>query len=738
MDRLFEVLRSARSFLTRLARYAKGLRWVLVFAVVALFALVSEVLFYWQPPFSFLRTQGQIFVDSPEVYTRERLVNDRYEQDYWLRTQLNNLDRQDFFLDDQTRLSLGQQTESDSDATVPESAALGASNYQRSVAIKNDMRRDLRQQILENLLDDRHDLDGNSLYGFKFDTAILAGRNTRDGAFVRVRAGVEIGFPTVERLDGTLEKADINDFLMASFVSTHPLHSQFLNLEVLYSEWLALVEKRLNDKASENRILLANCRDQNRLQRAVQQIVGDALSLGNERNKIKLRSRHLSSVGPESGLIGAEDDPPIGQRYSINIDASWSEFTEIHLELDLTEDSKKDSARCVVAPQFGVSPIFDVRYLYLTEREDWVAPEWLESMGISTAFRSGNIIVGMPRSTESADGIRGGSFPIPQKLYADYIALADAEPMSDNGAVRKLCNLSLNVPLAECPDDQHFYPMVFSSGALRFIDALLGSESNSYVYAVTPHRRLSAMDTELSINGSVPLSEQGGAGALAAAWTSSGSRVSTQISGFSTGNTIPGQIEFGWAIQPKLGQTQFQSSQMVLLSIPQSVTEISFIVETGWLNPRGEVSHIEPAYTERLRMPPNPEAVEELVLGRVTLPNIGPRIEEPPYRDVEEVYVCSENRLLIRGERLWRSTRVTLGGFQASQIVIMPNMEGIVAVFDNLPANLALPESGAEAGASGKAVGKPMSLMVWTSEGVASSERAFLPVSTKALRESCI
>ena len=33
------------------------------------------------------KTTGEIYVDSPEVYTRERLVNDRLEQEAWLRSQ---------------------------------------------------------------------------------------------------------------------------------------------------------------------------------------------------------------------------------------------------------------------------------------------------------------------------------------------------------------------------------------------------------------------------------------------------------------------------------------------------------------------------------------------------------------------------------------------------------------------------------------------------------------------------
>ena len=38
---------------------------------------------------------GLIYVESPEVYTRQRLVNDRYLQDAWLRNQLGVIDDKD-------------------------------------------------------------------------------------------------------------------------------------------------------------------------------------------------------------------------------------------------------------------------------------------------------------------------------------------------------------------------------------------------------------------------------------------------------------------------------------------------------------------------------------------------------------------------------------------------------------------------------------------------------------------
>ena len=56
----------------------------------AAFLVVVALLVAWQ--FGFVwpgtGTFGVIHVDSPEIYTRERLVNDRYDQDHWLRQKL--------------------------------------------------------------------------------------------------------------------------------------------------------------------------------------------------------------------------------------------------------------------------------------------------------------------------------------------------------------------------------------------------------------------------------------------------------------------------------------------------------------------------------------------------------------------------------------------------------------------------------------------------------------------------
>jgi hypothetical protein len=66
-------------------------------------------------------------------------------------------------------------------------------------------------------------------------------------------------------------------------------------------------------------------------------------------------------------------------------------------------------------------------------------------------------------------------------------------------------------------------------------------------------------------------------------------------------------------------------------------------------------------------------------------------------------------RLLLRGGRLWRSTVVTLAGQRADQIVVLPDMQGIVAEFDCVEA----PET-PKRGPDGL---QTADILVWTSEG---------------------
>ena len=83
------------SFRTRLAGWLRRQSWALPskLAVLAALAIGLYFVLVQAPPVWPFLTTGRIYVESPGVYTRERLVNDRYSQDFWLKSQLMLLDQ---------------------------------------------------------------------------------------------------------------------------------------------------------------------------------------------------------------------------------------------------------------------------------------------------------------------------------------------------------------------------------------------------------------------------------------------------------------------------------------------------------------------------------------------------------------------------------------------------------------------------------------------------------------------
>jgi hypothetical protein len=99
--------------------------------------------------------------------------------------------------------------------------------------------------------------------------------------------------------------------------------------------------------------------------------------------------------------------------------------------------------------------------------------------------------------------------------------------------------------------------------------------------------------------------------------------------------------------------------------------------------------------------------------------------------------------ILLTGFRIWRSTEVTLGAQKSNRIVVLPNMEGIIASFDCVEPQTAV---WAESSAN-EPVRQHVDVKVWTSEGVTEpldatlvippSVRAVYAKNSDSLRSAC-
>lgn len=141
-------------------------------------------------------TFGKIYVDTPEVYSRERLVNDRFQQDAWLREKLR--ENPDHAVQGAIGTSSASNTNLSLAVGVKPKTAPGQAAEKSVIpsevgdtaveALRDTMayREEVRNEILENQLDDRHDIAGNTLYRLKFDTTVIPHDDTSAYAMVEV------------------------------------------------------------------------------------------------------------------------------------------------------------------------------------------------------------------------------------------------------------------------------------------------------------------------------------------------------------------------------------------------------------------------------------------------------------------------------------------------------------------------------------------------------------------------
>ena len=183
---------------------------------------------------------GIVIIDSPEVYSRERLINDRFRQVAWLEGELEEAKNKNF--GNQAIADLRSIWNLDAEANVGDAEVRsgGAQIQQAEDKPKpgeltvspserfSDMlayREEIRTEMMETLLDDRHDIKGNTLYRLKLDTTVLPEENT--GKLVVIQA--------------RLRKAKFCEENGQSSAS-HPC----ISIDSIHRNWMQLTETKLN------------------------------------------------------------------------------------------------------------------------------------------------------------------------------------------------------------------------------------------------------------------------------------------------------------------------------------------------------------------------------------------------------------------------------------------------------------------------------------------------------------
>jgi hypothetical protein len=150
----------------------------------------------------------QVFVSQPEVFTRERLVDDRLQEYNWLESQLALTDKvQPTFqalsdtrllsgLVNQTSVNLAgaagnpaavTSSSTPMPTTVPSGQPIvgqAQESFVDQFADKEAYRNVVKSGLRDTELDDSHDLRGRTLYSLKFDVSLVPGRSEKREAIV--------------------------------------------------------------------------------------------------------------------------------------------------------------------------------------------------------------------------------------------------------------------------------------------------------------------------------------------------------------------------------------------------------------------------------------------------------------------------------------------------------------------------------------------------------------------------
>lgn len=693
-------------------------------------------------PFAPFVTTGRIYVDSPEVYTRERLVNDRYDQDFWLRQQLKKLEGPDVQLvrERSTTSAKAGAGEPDSADNNDGSAKADQENrltFDQEFRIIAGIRDMIRQQVLENMLDDRHDLSGNSVYGLKFDTTVIPGSNTRQRAFVHVVVNVDNLF---SKKNDTGQSSDpINGYLISKigqqqeieFGAIRDFNRKYIMQDEYYRTWLTDIAQRLNrmeDSVFEN--IRHKCPSPsengqdfyNELTRRTLEIV---LGITQERFS-KLNEN--SDTGLTDGWVVLPDP--------------WAKYFMIErTRLNLHGDHSCEYRVWFNVNEMSESIIALKKSSSETEHIDTASADSEDNQKSnnddSCTTATPLTLIGESEDSKWMLYVTCSQIKLRDKIFGTSMTTPTKFPLIAGDITRLLDNHDACVDSGLLNDLEGPHPCEFElrSGFFNFSKQL--SALDAYSYAIFPKNDvvgiLARTSAQLSANAS-------GAGFLSVAKNLNGSTTASVLVGYGDGkegdtqkeNRNNRSIAFGWVISARGDMQPTQKNQLALVSVPAWTNELHLSIDVGWLDRQGNpISEDGGKFDLTIPVPPDFEAFDSIFRKDAWVTR-KPRIQNEEMDNAIYVKARETASIIIPGTRLWRSASVTLGAQLAERIRVLPNMEGIIAEFGpvELPYASYQPESDTRPGGSqdgdspeecekhGKLESRPVRLRVWTSEGM--------------------
>lgn len=751
--------------------------------VVALFAVAA---LWLDRPFSEKATLGSILVDTPEIYTRERLVNDRFLQDAWLSARLDPPEIHDGRqVRDEMRRAMVQtggsepppQAGASPDGTkgTPQSVEPRLASRIRLLD-QVDYRDVVRNLLIENQLDDRHDLNGNSLYKLKFDTSILPGVNTQAAAHISVRLMPPAFLADHEpRVKGSLHelgtKADVEAWrkiyarwienLRSRLNQTHyELKDAYRNNEFSHNDYVRLIEflslhlrvplnelpecpaHLVDSHGQDSTSVRLSTQEYAIRKNCVRALVGKTLPRTVTTASVPIDSKVGSYfVKPKVNEAPDLDRP---RRIDDTVDLWLNSFfaartVKLVLGVSVPEAS-------FVARGFHDIPMFQnlARLAFFNSEVRpsqgsvfHVSEKVFPVVAIdSTKLGPGNLEkldLEQVRGQKHEDFIATDYLPAPHFISRLYLAELQGDgfkfskdELQDVSQGRGVYVLSAEVGLLKFARLARLRMAAFTYGVSPKESAdtvYLNLSTQSNVGSQVPgaaDKALGTVQLQREVNARSVERRSGVVGFSGVPWETKPAQ-----SGAISAAQSPRHAEFGWLISPRQVamngreaayiQAPAQYALSALVSIPSWWHAAVFEVTTSWVGKDGEITpNTKRVSRYEIEVPTDFEPLEALLLG---IEQLGPEIMESRL-DPIWLTACRGGAIVIPGRRLWRSTKVTLGHQTADAISVLPNMKGIIATFDVVENQLSVAEEAAwRRKQPTGAVQIQRAVRVWTSQG---------------------
>lgn len=183
---------------------------------------------------------------------------------------------------------------------------------------------------------------------------------------------------------------------------------------------------------------------------------------------------------------------------------------------------------------------------------------------------------------------------------------------------------------------------------------------------------------------------------------------------------INGKEDFGWILGPRFqigkkgevsyAHTPLQHSLQVSIVVPGWITKVKLTGDYSWERKDKGKKVLEKITVE---LPGDMSALTNGLLNLRGVYHYTPYIE--PAETMVVLHSGRRETILIRGDKLWRNPVVYIGTQKADQLMVMPDMKGLVATFNNvmMPAKLGN-------------IDPKVDLTVITSEGISTLHQAVI------------